>query len=201
MRLSAPGLWWRSPGPTSGLSSFSSSASSTAPKKWSSERTDRKSRCANYSNTLGLSLLKMHRDAAAEANREMAPEQVEELREPADGGLLCPSRASASTSTRAAPGLRSAVVLGARRVVGLLGARGEQVVGPRGSAISSPAGGAVVDVEARAGVDANPQHITRARSNRAVKNPIVFRLLRAPDKNYCDFLATGRALARSRGLS
>jgi len=140
-------------------------------------------------------------DCLLDAHEVGVRARVEELREQADGGLLCPSRASASTSTRAAPGLRSAVVLGARRVVGLLGARGEQVVGPRGSAISSPAGGAVVDVEARAGVDANPQHITRARSNRAVKNPIVFRLLRAPDKNYCDFLATGRALARSRGLS
>lgn len=38
-------------------------------------------RMREYSNQLGLSLLKMHRDTAAEANSEMAPEQVEELRE------------------------------------------------------------------------------------------------------------------------
>jgi hypothetical protein len=40
-------------------------------------------RMREYSNQLGLALLKMHRDTAAEASRssEMAPEDVEELRE------------------------------------------------------------------------------------------------------------------------
>lgn len=38
-------------------------------------------RIREYSNQLGLALLKMHRDTAAEGNSEMAPEQVEELRE------------------------------------------------------------------------------------------------------------------------
>lgn len=38
-------------------------------------------RMREYSNQLGLSLLKMHRDKAAEANEEMPPEEVEELRE------------------------------------------------------------------------------------------------------------------------
>lgn len=38
-------------------------------------------RMREYSNQLGLALLKMHRDTAAEASSEMAPEDVEELRE------------------------------------------------------------------------------------------------------------------------
>lgn len=38
-------------------------------------------RIREYSNQLGLSLLKMHRDTAAEGSSEMAPEDVEELRE------------------------------------------------------------------------------------------------------------------------
>ena len=38
-------------------------------------------RMLEYSNQLGLTLLKMHRDTAVEANSEMAPDQIEELRE------------------------------------------------------------------------------------------------------------------------
>ena len=38
-------------------------------------------RMREYSNQLGLALLKMHRDTAAEANDEMSPQDVEELRE------------------------------------------------------------------------------------------------------------------------
>ena len=38
-------------------------------------------RMREYSNQLGLSLLKMHRDTAAEANGDMAAGEVEELRE------------------------------------------------------------------------------------------------------------------------
>ena len=38
-------------------------------------------RMLEYSNQLGLTLLKMHRDTAAEASTEFAPDQVEELRE------------------------------------------------------------------------------------------------------------------------
>ena len=34
-----------------------------------------------YSNQLGLTLLKMHRETASEANTEFQPEQIEELRE------------------------------------------------------------------------------------------------------------------------
>ncbi|MGN6058019.1 MAG: hypothetical protein ACTHOI_05490 [Sphingomicrobium sp.] len=37
-------------------------------------------RMREYSNQLGLALLKMHRDTASEASGEMAPEDVEELR-------------------------------------------------------------------------------------------------------------------------
>jgi hypothetical protein len=37
-------------------------------------------RMREYSNQLGLALLKMHRDVAGEASSQMAPEQVEELR-------------------------------------------------------------------------------------------------------------------------
>jgi len=38
-------------------------------------------RMLEYSNQLGLTLLKMHRDTADAASKEYAPEQVEELRE------------------------------------------------------------------------------------------------------------------------
>jgi len=38
-------------------------------------------RMLEYSNQLGLTLLKMHRDTAVEASIEMAPDQIEELRE------------------------------------------------------------------------------------------------------------------------
>jgi phage terminase small subunit len=38
-------------------------------------------RMREYSNQLGLTLLKMHRDTAVEASIEMAPDQIEELRE------------------------------------------------------------------------------------------------------------------------
>ena len=38
-------------------------------------------RMLEYSNQLGLTLLKMHRDTAVESNSEMAPDQIEELRE------------------------------------------------------------------------------------------------------------------------
>jgi hypothetical protein len=38
-------------------------------------------RMREYSNQLGLALLKMHRDTAAEANSEMAPGEVDEMRE------------------------------------------------------------------------------------------------------------------------
>jgi len=38
-------------------------------------------RMREYSTQLGLALLKMHRDTAAQAMNEMAPEQLEELRE------------------------------------------------------------------------------------------------------------------------
>jgi len=38
-------------------------------------------RMLEYSNQLGLSLLKMHRNTAAEAASEMPPEDVEEMRE------------------------------------------------------------------------------------------------------------------------
>ena len=38
-------------------------------------------RMLEYSNQLGLTLLKMHRDTADTASKEYAPEQVEELRE------------------------------------------------------------------------------------------------------------------------
>jgi hypothetical protein len=34
-----------------------------------------------YSNQLGLTLLKMHRDSAVEANTELPPEGVDEIRE------------------------------------------------------------------------------------------------------------------------
>jgi hypothetical protein len=40
-----------------------------------------KERIREYSNQLGLALLKMHRETAAEANSEMAPGEVEEMRE------------------------------------------------------------------------------------------------------------------------
>ena len=38
-------------------------------------------RMREYSNQLGLTLLKMHRDSAVAADREFSPEQVDELRE------------------------------------------------------------------------------------------------------------------------
>jgi phage terminase small subunit len=38
-------------------------------------------RMTEYSNQLGLTLLKMHRDTAVEADTEMQPAQIEELRE------------------------------------------------------------------------------------------------------------------------
>ena len=38
-------------------------------------------RMIEYSNQLGLTLLKMHRDTAVEADTEFAPSQIEELRE------------------------------------------------------------------------------------------------------------------------
>lgn len=38
-------------------------------------------RMREYSNQLGLALLKMHRDTAVEGSNEMAPDDVEELRE------------------------------------------------------------------------------------------------------------------------
>lgn len=38
-------------------------------------------RMLEYSNQLGLTLLKMHRDTAAEANHELPPEDIEEMRE------------------------------------------------------------------------------------------------------------------------
>jgi hypothetical protein len=38
-------------------------------------------RMREYSNQLGLTLLKMHRDTAVEASTEFQPEQIEELRE------------------------------------------------------------------------------------------------------------------------
>ena len=38
-------------------------------------------RMIEYPNQLGLTLLKMHRETAVEANSEFAPDQVEELRE------------------------------------------------------------------------------------------------------------------------
>jgi hypothetical protein len=38
-------------------------------------------RMTEYSNQLGLQLLKMHRDTAQEAATEFAPDQIEELRE------------------------------------------------------------------------------------------------------------------------
>ena len=38
-------------------------------------------RMTEYSNQLGLALLKMHRDTAAEAEREFSPGEVEQLRE------------------------------------------------------------------------------------------------------------------------
>jgi len=38
-------------------------------------------RMREYSNQLGLALLKMHRDTAAEASSDMAPGEVEEMRE------------------------------------------------------------------------------------------------------------------------
>jgi hypothetical protein len=38
-------------------------------------------RMLEYSNQLGLSLLKMHRDSAVEANTELPPDDVDEIRE------------------------------------------------------------------------------------------------------------------------
>jgi hypothetical protein len=38
-------------------------------------------RMLEYSNQLGLTLLKMHRDTAVEAATEFQPDQIEELRE------------------------------------------------------------------------------------------------------------------------
>ena len=38
-------------------------------------------RMLEYSNQLGLTLLKMHRDSAVEANTELPPEEVDELRD------------------------------------------------------------------------------------------------------------------------
>ncbi len=38
-------------------------------------------RMLEYSNQLGLTLLKMHRDTAADANTELPPEDVDEIRE------------------------------------------------------------------------------------------------------------------------
>jgi len=38
-------------------------------------------RMLDYSNQLGLTLLKMHRDSAAEVNMELPPEDVDEIRE------------------------------------------------------------------------------------------------------------------------
>jgi phage FluMu protein gp41 len=38
-------------------------------------------RMLEYSNQLGLTLLKMHRDTAIEAGTEFQPQQIEELRE------------------------------------------------------------------------------------------------------------------------